>query len=81
MVERILEDTGVAFLPGEDFGRFEEELTARLAYVDFDGKQALQASMNESGNGLLNDSFFYNNTPNVSTGIEKIRDWVKNLKQ
>ena len=81
MVDKILEDTGVAFLPGEDFGRFEEELTARIAYVDFNGEDTLKASMNESGSAMLNDSFFYEHTPNVTTGIEKIAEWVKNLKE
>lgn len=80
MVERILEDTGVAFLPGEDFGRFEEELTARIAYVDFDGKEALQESMKVSGSNLLSETFFREHTPNVAIGIEKICEWVKNLK-
>lgn len=40
----ILRDTGVALLPGSDFGRPPEELTARLAYVDFDGARALAAA-------------------------------------
>jgi aspartate aminotransferase len=34
----------VAILPGVDFNRPAEELTARLAYVDFDGAKALAAS-------------------------------------
>ncbi len=37
MCEALLTQTGVAVLPGSDFGRPPEELTARLAYVDFDG--------------------------------------------
>lgn len=79
MIDKILEETGVAFLPGEDFGRFEEELSARLAYVDFDGTKTLQASMDESGTNLLSDSFLKEYAPNVTTGIEKISDWVKNI--
>ncbi len=43
LVEDILESTGVALLPGIDFGRPESELTFRLAFVDFDGKAALEA--------------------------------------
>ena len=39
---KILEETGVALLPGTSFGRPSNELTARLAYVDFDGTGALQ---------------------------------------
>jgi aspartate aminotransferase len=36
LAERLLADTGVATLPGEAFGRPPEELTLRLAYVNFD---------------------------------------------
>jgi aspartate aminotransferase len=44
LCSRLLDDTGVAILPGNDFGRPASELTARLAYVDFDGSKALTAS-------------------------------------
>jgi len=46
---RLLNDTGVAVLPGSDFGRPEEELTVRIAFVDFDGNKAL-ANYPEDGN-------------------------------
>ena len=42
LVNALLEETGIAVLPGSDFGREETELSFRLAYVDFDGKQALE---------------------------------------
>lgn len=44
LCRRLLAETGVAILPGEDFERPAAELTARLAYVDFDGAGALAAS-------------------------------------
>ncbi|RLN82080.1 hypothetical protein BBO99_00003166 [Phytophthora kernoviae] len=37
----LLQDTGVAILPGSCFGRAPEELFARLAFVDFKGEIAL----------------------------------------
>lgn len=40
--QRLLEDTGIATLPGHDFGRDPEELTLRMSYVDFDGDKALR---------------------------------------
>jgi len=39
----LLEEERVATLPGESFGRPPEELTLRLAMVDFDGAAALNA--------------------------------------
>ncbi len=44
LCSRLLEDTGVAILPGVNFGRPEDELTARIAYVDFDGAGAQAAA-------------------------------------
>ena len=41
---RLLAEAGVAILPGVSFERPPEELTARLAYVDFDGGVALAES-------------------------------------
>ena len=43
LCERLLTDVGVAVLPGTEFGRPARELTCRLAYVDFDGKRAIEA--------------------------------------
>ena len=44
LCERLLADTGVAILPGSDFGCSDGELTARLSLVDFDGAGALAAA-------------------------------------
>ena len=44
LCERLLHDTGVALLPGVAFHRAPEELTARMAYVNFDGAKVLAAS-------------------------------------
>ncbi|MDT8394715.1 MAG: aminotransferase class I/II-fold pyridoxal phosphate-dependent enzyme, partial [Bacteroidales bacterium] len=44
LCERILDETGVAMLPGADFGRPPEEFSARIAYVDFDGAEAMETA-------------------------------------
>jgi len=44
MCARLLADTGVVLLPGDAFGMSPRQLCARLAYVDFDGARALDAS-------------------------------------
>lgn len=41
LCEQLLNDTGIAILPGSTFGRNPEDLYARLAYVDIDGVLAL----------------------------------------
>ena len=42
LCERLLDETGVALLPGGAFGMPGEALNARMAYVDFDGEAALR---------------------------------------
>jgi aspartate aminotransferase len=43
MCEALLNETGVATLPGSCFGRDDSELSLRLSYVNFNGNQALLA--------------------------------------
>ena len=44
LCDALLDECGVALLPGVDFNRPSDELTARISYVDFNGTAALQAS-------------------------------------
>ena len=37
LCESILNDTGVAMLPGSDFGFKPKKMLTRLSYTDFDG--------------------------------------------
>jgi aspartate aminotransferase len=76
MCQELLKDTGVAILPGESFERPCEELTARLAYVDFDGARALQASKAEPFEKQLPDDFIDKWCSNVIEAVDKIVHWV-----
>ena len=40
--EAILNETGVAMLPGSDFGFNKKKMLTRLSYTDFDGKTFLK---------------------------------------
>ncbi len=59
----LMEETGVALLPGTAFGMPQHSLTTRLAFVDFDGAQI----WNEKN---LADF------EKVKQGIQKICDWI-----
>ena len=74
---KILEETGVAILPGSVFGRPEEEFTARLAYVDFDGTKALKESYNISLDQELPTDFTKQFCGKVLTAIDKIIEWLQ----
>lgn len=76
MCHKLLEDTGVAILPGSNFGRGEEELLARLAYVDFDGKAVLEAIGNLPENSSLDENFLTKYCGKVIEGIDRICSWV-----
>lgn len=75
--ENLLEATGVALLPGSSFGRDPKELTARLAYVDFDGARALTAAMQSPLQEELDEEFlrFYCKAP--LTAVDRICEWIQ----
>jgi aspartate aminotransferase len=76
LCNRLLEETGVALLPGVVFERPRQELTARLAYVDFDGANTLAASETIPIEQALPEDFIRTHCGDVMTGIEKIVDWI-----
>jgi aspartate aminotransferase len=77
LCDRLLQDTGVAILPGDCFGRPEEELTARLAFVDFDGAKVLAAAEQIAADLPLDDDFLSQYCEKVLTAIQLICDWLE----
>jgi len=77
LAERLLSDTGVAVLPGVDFGRPAPELVARLAYVDFDGSAALAAA--EGVEGSLNEEFVRTWCARTVEAVDRICGWLIEL--
>jgi aspartate aminotransferase len=75
--QKLLEDTGVAVLPGSVFGRPQEELTARIAYVDFDGTKALAAVEMLPPHKFVDDSFLRTHCSHLLEGVAKLCDWTK----
>ncbi|MCB0358439.1 MAG: aminotransferase class I/II-fold pyridoxal phosphate-dependent enzyme [Bdellovibrionales bacterium] len=75
LVERALADTGVALLPGSDFGRPAAELTARLAFIDFDGAHALRAAA-KIEDEILDDAFVAHVAPHLLEGIRRLARWA-----
>ena len=73
---RLLDETGVAVLPGSDFGRPLTELTARLAYVNFDGAQALAAAEVLPRDAPLDDAFLRQCCGNTLAAMERLAEWV-----
>jgi len=76
MCKDILDKTGVALLPGSDFGLEKTKMIARLSYTDFDGEIFLK---NTSGSTNLNTDDLKKYAPNVVDGISKLKEWSKTL--
>ena len=72
---RLLEETGVALLPGESFGHPKDSFTARLSFVDFDGR-ALLNLLEKHPDLILDDNFVETNCPRLKLAIEKIEAWI-----
>ena len=77
LCERLLEDTGVAMLPGTAFGRAPEEFTVRLAYVNFDGERALAAVAEVPDASPLPQDFLEAHCRRVVEGIERTCGWLQ----
>ncbi len=77
LCKTLLEQTGVATLPGNEFGRPATEMTLRLAYVDFDGAQALCAFDGLQDGKEIKTEFLEMYCPNVINGINQLCDWLK----
>lgn len=73
---RLLDETGVAVLPGSDFGRPASELTVRMAYVDFDGTKALSGSAEIPLDQELGPDFLDHYCLKVTTAIRKLCAWA-----
>ena len=72
LCEKVLEETGVVLLSGEAFRRPKEEMTARLAYVTFNGGEAMSAV-----GDAVSDQFLEEQCPRVLEGIERLASWVE----
>lgn len=71
LTTRLLAETGVALLPGSAFGCDPGQLTARLAYVDFDGSELLASDPR-----LVDLPMAHAALDRVREGIQSITDWL-----
>ena len=75
----LLEDTGVAILPASDFGFPPDNLSARLAFVDFDGAGALALAGGSYGEKDLDDPFVEEACPRLKLAMDRLEDWLGKL--
>ena len=73
LCNKILCETGFAMLPGSNFGIDDEKLITRIAFVDFDGKKALEHISKEK----INQRDMYNLFPKIVDGINALKTWIE----
>ncbi|MCB1689743.1 MAG: aminotransferase class I/II-fold pyridoxal phosphate-dependent enzyme [Halioglobus sp.] len=81
LCEQLINETGVALLPGVAFGRPATELTVRIAFVDFDGARALEAAGATPADAPLPEDFSETYCNNCVAAIESLCDWVARLPE
>ena len=62
-------------LPGNNFGMDDNLLIARIAFVDFNGGEALK---HFKINSSIDNSDFIELFPNIIDGIQTLKEWVIN---
>ena len=76
MCKDILNKTGVALLPGSDFGLDSSKMLARLSFTDFDGSNFLHNTISRN---KLDNADLEKNAPNIVAGVEALKEWSKSL--
>ena len=76
MCRDILNKTGVALLPGSDFGLDSNKMLARLSFTDFDGTDFLK---NTLGSKKLDSADLKKYAPNIVDGTLALKEWSNSL--
>ena len=74
MCANLLDNTGVALLPGSDFGFPKNKLITRLSFTDFDGKKFMD---NLSNQNKLDDKLVQKFAPKIVEGTKRLKAWVE----
>ena len=76
MCSDILNNTGVALLPGSDFGFNPDKMLARLSFTDFDGQEFMN---NIEETKKIDESLINKFAPKVVEGVNKLKNWSESL--
>ena len=76
MCDSILNDTGVALLPGSDFGFEQSKMLARLSFTDFDGQEFMNKI---EDNQKIDKDHIVNFAPKIIEGVDKLKKWSESI--
>ena len=76
MCDSILNNTGVALLPGSDFGFDKNKMLARLSFTDFDGQEFMNKI---EDNQKIENDHIANLAPKIIEGVDKLKKWSESI--
>ena len=76
MCNNILEKTGVALLPGSDFGFSKDRMIVRLSFTDFNGREFMN---HVKKNNTSDINFISKFAPKIVEGTKKLKYWAESL--
>ena len=76
MCDDILNKTGVALLPGSDFGFDQTRMLARLSFTDFDGKKFMEEIKNDT---KIDDTKINELAPKIVEGVDMLKKWSESI--
>ena len=76
MCDSILNDTGVALLPGSDFGFAQTQMLARLSFTDFDGQEFMSKI---EDNKKIDNDHIAKFAPKIVEGVDKLKKWSESI--
>ncbi len=74
MCKNLLDSTGVALLPGSDFGISKEKMIARLSFTDFNGEEFMN---NISNNQDIDLNLISKFAPKIVEGTKRLKSWAE----
>ena len=76
MCDNILKETGVALLPGSDFGFVKTKMLVRLSFTDFNGQEFMNKIKDKKkiGNDLI-----LKFAPKIAEGVDKLKKWSETI--
>ena len=76
MCDSILNDTGVALLPGSDFGFDQKQMLARLSFTDFNGQKFMNGIKDDEKINIDKINEF---APKIVDGVNKLKNWSESI--
>ena len=76
MCDNLLKETGVALLPGLDFGFDEKRMLARLSFTDFNGQEFMNNTKDEK---KIDNDLILKFAPKIVEGVDKLKKWSESI--